>query len=408
MSKKKDEGKENILIDSIINRIMEALSKYSEVILEDVTIDVDEMEIIVQPMVQQVLVPAIEKIAEKAIPQIARISFEEPHVEEFNGKIVEVKIGATRSEGGTRDRVLIVGGETLPAFFYLSGKAVMPHPPVLTGDVFDMKISLPRAVRLHFEDVLEDPIAWAKKWVDKYGAEMITIHMISTDPSIKDTPPREAAKLIENILQAVKIPIAVGGSGNVKKDVEVFKAIADVAEGERILINSLNLDMDLTDIGKYLKNKDCVVIDFSPMDLDKAREINRKMYDYLPKERIVNDLNIAGPGYGLEYGFTAIERARLAALRGDTELQHPIIVAASNALGAREAWMKMDDYWGPREIRTVVWEVVTGVVGLLAGADILFVANPTSYQILKEIIDYLVSAHAPKPEEIFDWVSIKF
>lgn len=408
MSKKKDEGKENILIDSIINRIMEALSKYGEVILEDVTIDVDEMEIIVQPMVQQVLVPAIEKIAEKAIPQIARISFEEPHVEEFNGKIVEVKIGATRSEGGTRDRVLIVGGETLPAFFYLSGKAVMPHPPVLTGDVFDMKISLPRAVRLHFEDVLEDPVAWAKKWVDKYGAEMITIHMISTDPSIKDTPPREAAKLIENILQAVKIPIAVGGSGNVKKDVEVFKAIADVAEGERILINSLNLDMDLTDIGKYLKNKDCVVIDFSPMDLDKAREINRKMYDYLPKERIVNDLNIAGPGYGLEYGFTAIERARLAALRGDTELQHPIIVAASNALGAREAWMKMDDYWGPREIRTVVWEVVTGVVGLLAGADILFVANPTSYQILKEIIDYLVSAHVPKPEEIFDWVSTKF
>ncbi len=406
MDKKKDENKE--FIDNIINRIMESLSKYGEVILEDVTISVDEMEIIVQPMVQQVLVPAIEKIVEKAVPQMARISFEEPHVEEFTGRIVEVRIGATRADGGTRDRVLIVGGETLPAFFYLSGKAVMPHPPVLTGDVFDMKISLPRAVRLHFEDVLEDPVAWARKWVDKYGAEMITIHMISTDPGIKDTSPREAAKLVENILQAVKVPIAVGGSGNAKKDVEVFKAVADVAEGERILINSLNLDMDLTDIGKYLKNKDCVVIDFSPMDLDKAREINRKMYDYLPKERIVNDLNIAGPGYGLEYGFTAIERARLAALKGDTELQHPIIVAASNALGAREAWMKMDDYWGPREIRTVVWEVVTGIVGLLAGADILFVANPTSYQILKEVIDYLLNVHTPKPEEIFDWISMKF
>jgi len=65
---------------------------------------------------------------------------------------------------------------------------------------------------------MEDPAEWAKYRVKKYGAELITLHMVSTDPKQKDTPIKEACKTIEDVLQAVKVPVIIGGSGNPKKE----------------------------------------------------------------------------------------------------------------------------------------------------------------------------------------------
>ncbi|RLE59733.1 MAG: CO dehydrogenase/acetyl-CoA synthase subunit delta, partial [Thermoprotei archaeon] len=304
MREKKDE-EEGLLTP----RLMELLKEYNEIVLEDVEIELDELELVLQPGAVPVIKPIVKAV--ERVRELVKEEFKEPEME-WVGKVVEVKLGATKSEGGTRDRTFIIGGETLPAFYMFKG--VMPHPPVIAMDVFDMRISLPKCIKMHFKDVMDDPAEWAKRCVEKYGAEMINLHMVSIDPYVKDTPPSEAAKVVEEVLQAVKVPLCVGGSGDPVKDVKVFKKVADVAEGERILINSINLDMKLEDIAEYLKDKDCVIIAFTPMDLDKARELNRKLYDYLPKDRIIMDTNIAGIGYGLEYGFTVMERARLAAL----------------------------------------------------------------------------------------------
>ncbi len=400
MVKKEDKGI-NGLAEFLASKILEALERHGELILEDVEIEVDELELIVQPgMIRQVIkAPPVEKIL-----KLAEVRFEEP-VMEWVGKVVEVKIGATKSEGGTRDRTLVVGGESLPPFYLFKGS--MPHPPVIAMDVFDMKIKLPKSVRQHFEDVLNDPAEWARRCVEKYGAEIINLHLVSTDPYVKDTPPSEAAKVVEEVLQAVKVPLTIGGSGDPVKDVKVFKKVIDVAEGERVVLNSLNLDMKLEDIAEYLRNKDAVVIAFTPMDLDKARELNRKLYDYLPKERIMMDTNIAGIGYGLEYGFTVMERARLAALKGDADLQHPIVAGVTNAWAAREAWMKMDPYWGPKEIRGPIWETITGLATLLAGADYLMMMHPFSIKTLKDIISFFLRGEPTRSEDIYDWVSMK-
>ncbi len=393
-----DEAIRNKLVEVLGPKLMEALGKHGELILEDVEIEVDELELVLRP---GAIIPAIKPPIAKPT-ELLKTAFEKPKTE-WTGKVVEVKLGATKSEGGTRDRVHIVGGETVPAFHLFASS--IPHPPVIAMDVFDMKIRLPRAIKMHFKDVMEDPAEWAKRCVEKYGAEMINLHLVSTDPFIKDTPPSEAAKVVEEVLQAVKVPICVGGSGDPVKDVEVFKKVADVAEGERIVINSLNLDMKLEEIASYLKDKDAVVIAFTPMDLDKARELNRKLYDYLPKERIMMDTNTAGIGYGLEYGFTVMERARLAALMGDKELQHPIVAGVTNAWAAREAWIKMDEYWGPREIRGPIWETITGLAALLAGADYFMMMHPFSIKTMKEIINYLMSSPLEIEESVPDWVS---
>jgi len=210
------------------------------------------------------------------------------------------------------------------------------------------------------------------------------------------------------VLQAVKVPITVGGSGNPEKDLEVFKKVADVAEGERVVINSLTLDMKLEDICEHLKNKDCVVIAFTPMNLDLARELNRKLFDYIPKERIMMDTNTAGIGYGIEYGFTVLERARIAALKGDTDLQQPVATGVTNAWASREAWAKMDPFWGPREIRGPLWETLTALINILAGADYIMIMHPMTLKTIKDVIDFLMKGGLPKPEDISDWVSSEF
>ena len=87
------------------------------------------------------------------------------------------------------------------------------------------------------------------------------------------------------------------------------------------------------------------------MDMSLARELNRKLYEFLPKENILNDTTTAALGYGLDYAFSVMERTRLSGLMGDPELQHPLSSGTTNAWAAREAWMKMDPKWGPRELR---------------------------------------------------------
>lgn len=393
----------NKVISELLSNIMEAINK-GIVELHDVEIEAEELQITLQPMVRRTLKPAVEVVKKKVI-EISKLAFEEPKIS-FPGRVVEVKMGATKSEGGSRDRVLVLGGHTLPPYYYITG-VTQTNPPRFGGDVFDMKISLPRAVRQIFGDALDNPVEWAKIWVEKFKAEAINIHLISTDPAIKDTNPQESAKLVEEIMQQVKVPIVVGGSGNPVKDVEVFKKISDVTEGERVVLNSLNLDMKLEDICKHISKKDTVVIDFSPMDLDKAREINRKVYDWIQKDRIILDLNIGGIGYGTEYGFTAMERARLAALIGDTELQHPFNVGASNAWGAREAWITMDPYWGPKEIRGPLWETLTCIICLLAGADYFMMLHPTTMKTLMELRESMFSQPKPLLEDSMKWLSSK-
>jgi len=411
VASEKKEKKPVDLISLISNVLGEALSKYGEfeLVLEDAIIEVDKLQITLQPSVlRQMLAaaPPVEKVVER-VEELIMTELEEPKME-WEGKVVEVKIGATKEEGGTRDRSFIVGGETMPPIYRLFGiKEAMPYPPVIAMDVFDMRISLPKAIRDHFDDVMDDPAEWAKKCVNKYGAEMINLHLVSTDPYIKDTPPSEAAKVVEEVLQAVKVPITIGGSGNPEKDPEVFKKVADVTEGERVILNSVNLDMNLDDLCSYLKDKDCVLIAFTPMNLDLARELNRKLFDYIPKERILMDTNTAGIGYGIEYGFTVMERARTAALKGDEELQQPIATGVTNAWASREAWLKMDPFWGPREIRGPLWETLTGLINIIAGADYIMIMHPLSLKTIKEFVNFIREGGEGKAEDIADWVSAK-
>jgi acetyl-CoA decarbonylase/synthase complex subunit delta len=405
LGERKDE-EENKALLKFSPKLIEALSKMQELELEDVDIDVGDLEIHLQPSAvaaaPRVVAPSVKKVKPSTIVEVDFV----PPVETYSGRIVEVQLGATKSDGGTRGKSVLIGGERSPAYYLFENPT--PHPPVVTLDVFDMKVPLAKAVKIHVEEVVGDPVAWAKLAVDKFGAEMITLHLVSIDPLLNDTSPQEAARTVENVLQAVDVPIVVGGCGDPQKDLKVFEKVAAVAEGERVLLSSITLDMDIEKAANAAKKHGHVALAFTSMDLNHARELNRKLYEFLPKEQIIMDTTTAALGYGLDYAFTVMERARLAGLMGDPELQHPLSSGTTNAWAAREAWMKMAPEWGPRELRGPIWETVTALTLMLAGVDVFMMMHPAAVKTAKDVITRLTQGSGrSRPEQINDWVTLK-
>jgi acetyl-CoA decarbonylase/synthase complex subunit delta len=408
----KEEKKSATELDELLKML--GLDSGRDIELEDVELDIGEIVLdptVLSPAALKALTPSRLKAAAPTTLKpttILEAPFT-PFIQEYPGKIREVTLGATKSKGGSRKPVTI-GGATTPAF-YLFEKAP-PHPPVISVDVFDMQVTLPKAIRTHVEDVWDDTAAWAKRAVDKWGAKVLTLHLLSTDPLIKNTSPADAAKTVEKVLQAVDVPLIIGGCGDPKKDAAVFTEIAEMAEGERVLLSSVTLDMDeagvLKDVAKAAAKHGHLVLAFTSLDLNNAKELNRKLGDYVPAGDILMDLTTAALGYGLEYSFTIHERARMAALMGDTELQHPVLSGTTNAWAAREAWLKLGPEWEPRSLRGPIWETATALTLLLAGVDLFMMMHPDAMKTMMKVTQQLMTRGKAKPEQIANWVMQKY
>jgi acetyl-CoA decarbonylase/synthase complex subunit delta len=387
--------------------LLELLAKFQEIELEDFAMEVSDLELWLESgaLPAQLLPKSKLAPALKAKPMELMAAKFLPPIETYSGKIAEVKLGGTKGEGGTRGRSIVIGGETAPAFYTFERPVL--HPPVVTLDVFDMAVPLSKAVKMHVKDVVGDPAAWAKLAVEKFGADMVTVHLISIDPLLKDATPKAAVKTVEEIVQAVDVPLVIGGCGDPVKDADVFAEITETFAGERFLISSLTRDMDVERCAKFVKKNGHVALSFTPMDLNLARELNRRLYDFLGKEDIVMDLTTAALGYGLDYAFTNMERARLAGLMGDVELAHPMSSGTTNAWAAREAWLKMAPEWEPRELRGPLWEVTTALTLLLTGVDLFMMMHPAAVKTLKDVTANLISGKKADASKFANWVSLK-
>ncbi len=321
-----------------------------------------------------------------------------PPVEKFPGRIHEVRLGAMKKDGGSRCSSFIIGGSDAPPFVYADKPPL--HLPVFAMDVFDTDMPMPMVVKAGIQDVMEDPAEWARRNV-KLGADIVTVHLMSTDPLGKDAPPAKAARTIEKVLQAVDVPLIIGGSGDPHKDAKVFEKVSEVAAGERVLLNSVTLDMAsaniIENVAMAAKENGHAVIGLTGLEINRAKELNRRLFEYLTPADVVMDLTTVALGYGLEYSFTVHERARHAALMGEEELQQPTISGVSNAWVAREARAKMEPQYGPRELRGPLWETITALTLLLAGVDVFMMTHPTAVKTLKDIIQMLVRADAVTP-----------
>ncbi len=347
-------------------------------------------------------------VMEQRLRELIPANFDVANMSEWKSPIQEVTLGATSADGGSRKNTVTLGGENaLPYYF----DADMPHRNYVTMDVFDMPIGMAKSVKSNYEDVINDPAEWAKKVVKDFNADMVTIHLISTDPLINDTPAKEAAKVVEDVLQAVKVPIVIGGSGNPKKDPEVLEKAAEAAQGERALLASASLNLDYERVAKAATDNGHAVLSWTQLEINAQKELNRKLMKQcnVPRDSIVMDPTTAALGYGLDYAYSNMERIRLSGLLGDDELTFPMSSGTTNAWGARESWMKesplkQDSDWGPREYRGPIWEIVTGLSLALAGNDLFMMMHPTSVQVLKEITQTLYGSIEAEPVDISNWI----
>jgi len=389
--------------------------------LEDVTLDAGELTIEVLPSAVRVTAPqavAPPKPITPAPPKVvelARVSFEYPKID-YPSQICEVQIGATKAEGGSRGKTFKIGGEASLPFYRF--EKIPPFRPIIALDTFDLAPPLARPVKDSYKDVLEDPAAWAKLCVEKYKADLASLHLVSTDPGIKNTPASQSVKLVEDVLQAVNAPLIVGGSGNPVKDVEVFTKIAEATAGEKLVFGSVTVDMDIEKIVKPIVKHGHNLIALAFMDVNQARELCRKSLDAgLPKTQLILDPTTGSLGYGIEYSYSIFERIRLSALMGEDIFQVPLSSAATNAWVAREAWQKIPSFpesvvsdWGPRELRGPIWEAVTALICMLCGADIFMMMHPLSAELLRSIADIMSKSKLQKSLseiQVENWVKMK-
>lgn len=127
----------------------------------------------------------------------------------------------------------------------------------------------------------------------------------------------------------------------------------------------------------------------SPIDINIAKELNILSIDKkLDPNKILIDTDMGGLGYGLDYGYSIMERIKSAGFEGDTMLNMPLIAfAGEEVFKSKEAKAIIpDENWGNYDERAIMWEITTASAVISAGANLVVLCHPKSVEILKEIV----------------------
>lgn len=305
--------------------------------------------------------------------------------ETYSGSINEVGLG--------KDGSVKIGGESALAFHLFEG--AMPNPPIVAMEVMDIEPEgWPAALADNYADVIGNPVAWAKKCQDEFGAKVICLTLQSSDPNGANASPEECAATAKAVAAAISIPLIVNGSSNIEKDAEVLKKVAEELSGETVVLGPVQED-NFKSIAAAAMGFNHLVSGQTPIDVNMAKQLNILMTNLgMPRDKIIIDPSTGALGYGLEYTYSVIERDRLAALtQNDEMMQMPIICnVGKEAWKTKEAKVGIEEEpnWGEAAERGIIWEAMTALSLAIAGADILIMRHPESINIFNQtIIDLL-------------------
>jgi acetyl-CoA decarbonylase/synthase, CODH/ACS complex subunit delta len=309
------------------------------------------------------------------------------------GAVRTVKIGATSAEGGSRARTITVGGQkTLP---FLHFEVSAPNRPIIGVEIKDRHPEDWSPVLLKaWGEATQDPGSWAKA-AEAAGADMINLALSPTTADGVPMTANLAVKATKNVLGATGLPLAVFGPGQADLDNELLVAVAEATKGERLVLGTCEDKNYRTIVATAMAN-DHLISARTPMDVNLAKQLNILINDMgFPLDRVLMDPTTGALGYGIEYGYSAMERLRLAALQGDAMTQLPMIVTPGF-----EAWKTKEAKvgegvpveWGDWTRRAIQWEVLTAVTLLESGADIVVLRHPESIAQLKSAIQELMAA----------------
>ncbi|MCP4717640.1 MAG: acetyl-CoA decarbonylase/synthase complex subunit delta [Deltaproteobacteria bacterium] len=299
---------------------------------------------------------------------------------------------------GSGDTAFTVGGGTAYPFYTFEGD--MPNQPRIGIQIMDCEPEDWAAACLEpYKDVVHDPVAWAKKAQDIYGADFIQLWLKSTDPNGMNRTAEEAAETARAVADAISIPLIVWGTANNDKDAEVLSKVVEVCAGKDIIIGPVE-EGNHKQLGAQALAYNLTIVASSPIDINLAKQLNILLTNLgVPLEKIIIDPTTGGLGYGIEYSYSVMERIRQAALtQADDKLQCPFLCnLADEVWKTKEAKMPDDPHMGEAKPRGILMEALTATTHLSAGADILIMRHPEAIQRVREYIAELGGFEKPAP-----------
>lgn len=300
----------------------------------------------------------------------------------YSGKIKELKLGKG-------DKAVTIGGETAYPFYLFEGE--MPNLPKIAMEVYDMAPEeWPEAAMEPFAGVTDDPVAWAQKCIKDYGAELICLQMLSTDPNGMNRPAEEAAQIVKKVADAIDVPLIVWGTANHDKDTEVLRSAAELVQDKSLILGPVE-EGDYKKIGAAAIGYKHTVVASSPIDINLAKQLNILLGNLgVPDNLLAIDPTVSSIGYGIEYCYSVMERMRMAALtQQDDKLQFPIICNV-----AKEVWKTKEaktpeaeePKMGDAKKRGILLEAMSATALLLAGADVLIMRHPEAIKLVREMM----------------------
>jgi len=315
------------------------------------------------------------------------MAFEIPKTK-YSGQIREITLGKG-------DKAVTVGGESCYPFYLFEGD--MPHLPRIAMEVYDCPPEewAPAALE-PFAGVTGDPVAWAKKCIEDYGAEMICLQLVSTDPNGLDRGAEEAAQVVKQVAGAIDVPLIVWGTANHDKDSEVLRLVAEACQDKRLVIGPVE-EGDHKKIGASAIAYQHTVAASSPIDINLGKQLNILLGNLgVPDELLVIDPTVSGIGYGIEYCYSVMERMRMAGLaQQDDKLQFPIICnVAKEVWKTKEAHIptEEDPTLGDAGKRGILMEAMSAMILLLAGGDVMIMRHPEAIRLVREMITELAAS----------------
>jgi acetyl-CoA decarbonylase/synthase complex subunit delta len=309
------------------------------------------------------------------------------------GTVRTVTIGASVADGGTRTTTITVGGEKNLPFLHFETKS--PNRPVIAIEIKDHRPEDWSPLLLEaWGEAVNDPVNWAKA-AEAKGADIIELTLSLNDISGKPTTPEAAVKTVKAVLAATGLPLIVFGPGQAEADNTLLVAVAEATKGERLVLGIAEDKNYRTIIATAMANGHLVNAR-SPMDVNLAKQLNILISDMgMPLDRVLMDPTTGALGYGIEYGFSAMERLRQAALQGDAMTQLPMLVTPGyEAWKTKEAKVNagVPEAWGDWLERSINWETLTAMTLIEAGADIVVLRHAESVRRVKAAIADLMAA----------------
>jgi len=310
--------------------------------------------------------------------------------QEYSGSVKPMTLGSG-------ERAVTVGGDTAFPFYTFEGE--MPNPPKIAIQVLDYAPDdWADACVEPYKDVLADPVAWALKAQNEYGADMIQLWLKSTDPNGMDRSADEAAQTAKAVADAISVPLIVWGSNNVDKDTEVLRKVMEVCAGKDIIVGQVS-EGNHKQLGAQALAYNVTLVANTPIDINLAKQLNILLNNVgVPLEKIIIDPTTGGLGYGLEYSFSVMERIRQAALtQNDDKLQCPFISnLADEVWKTKEAKLPTDPKMGDAKARGILMEAITATTLMNAGAEILVMRHPEAIGQVRKYVAELGGFEMPE------------